>query len=116
MIEPMPSHAEVGRQIERVRAAMESGMRNDPRFRALVDSCVAMARQEYGRVDPDHADRAAYEHAAFAAAMLLARVYDEDGELVAMKRERDRYREMALQTHLTMPVRLVMAAAGEDGG
>ena len=113
----IPTHDEVGEQVKRVRAAMERGMRNEPRFRALVDSCVAMARQEYGRVDPDHADRAAYEHATFAAAMLLARVYDEDGELAAMKAQRDHFREIALQANLLRSPPLVIDAARlREGG
>lgn len=88
---------QIEERIKRVRADMADGMRNDPRFRALVDSCVAMARDEYGRVDPDDADRAAYEQATFAAAMLLARVYDEDGEMAMLRAERDAYRDKVLQ-------------------
>lgn len=102
----------VGRQYERVRAAMERGLHDDPRFRGLVDSCVSMARHEYGPVDPEYADRAAYEHATFAAAMLLARVYDEDGELAAMRAERDYWRDMAEKWSVrTMPSIIIPAGS-----
>lgn len=107
----MQSFEDTKKQVERVRAAMEKGMRDDRRFRALVDSCVSMARQEYGPVDPEHADRAAHEYAMFAAAMLLARVYDEDGELAAMRAERDRYRDMTLNTALLRPSPIAMLKA-----
>lgn len=90
-----PAHEELNARVDRVKRAMEHGMQNDLRFKMLVDGCVVEARRECGPVDPDHAERAAYEQARYAAALLLARVYDEDGELAAMRAERDHYKSLA---------------------
>jgi hypothetical protein len=94
----------IGEQIKRVTEKARELKRNDRRVSALVDSCVHYAATEYGEIDPDDASKAAYEIATFAAALLYARIYDEDGELAGLMRERDHFRDAVLKMgRLTTP-------------
>jgi hypothetical protein len=75
----------------------------DVRVRALVQSCAAFAQQEFGRVDPEKADRDANEIATRACMLLAGRIYTEDAEIVALRYERDQYRKLAEDTLLGLP-------------
>lgn len=84
------------------RAAFENYQR-DVRFRTIADTCVARAMRDYGSVDPQRADQAAHDIARTATALLLQYVYTDDAELHGLRAERDRYKELALETLATRP-------------
>ena len=63
-----------------VKRAMDA-YQNEARFRAMAQSCVALAMKECGPVDPERAEADAYDIAVLATMTLLQRIYDEDAEL-----------------------------------
>lgn len=85
----------VRQRVDRVRAAAEHGLLNDPRFRRMVDASVAWARDEAQAFNHDRPERSAHELAILACALLLARVYDEDGEISMAHAERDHFKRIA---------------------
>lgn len=91
---------------EQMERAFEA-YRKDQRFRMIADSCVAMAHQEHGRVDPERADRAVNDIATRAVVLLLQRIYEEDAELNALKWERDQYRRLAEDSLKFTPPRIL---------
>lgn len=99
---PHEFYRDMEAEVERVKKAAHQ-FRNDPRFRALVDSTVHEAFTEHGRIDPERPERGAHEIATWAAALLLARIYEQDAELRAMREERDRFRTLAENAFLAAP-------------
>lgn len=73
----------------------------DARFRATARSAVARAMQDHGPIDPERADQGAYDIALQATVFLLQHIYENDAELVALRYERDRYKELALSAAQT---------------
>jgi hypothetical protein len=69
--------------------------RRDARFHALAMSVAADVVNEFGPVDPENADRDVGEIAIRTAARMLAYVYTEDAEIMALKAERDTYKKLA---------------------
>lgn len=98
-----PTFEEVTATVTAVKRAAEM-YELDPRFRALTQSCVAMARGEQGPVDHERPEQDAYEIAVRACMLLLARVYTEDAELVAIRAERDHYRRLAEKSLMLRPM------------
>lgn len=95
-------------QVERIAASATDLMQRDMRVRMLVDSSVKFAADEHGPIDPEDAAEVAHHIARRAAAILYARVYDEDGELRGLTAERDAYRERTLELCNFMP-RIIVA-------
>lgn len=69
--------------------------RREQRFAALVQSAVGFALNKHGRVDPEEADKAAYNIAMDVAAILLSHIYDDDAELKALRAQADRFQKLA---------------------
>ena len=101
--EPTSSFEKMEEQVERVRVTVEHALRNDPRSRALVDSTVSFALSQAGQPD-DNPARYAYDVATIAAMTMLARVYDEDGEIAHLRREIEVYRNNASRMAKLSPV------------
>ena len=105
---PAEFYRDAVKEAEQVKAAAEQ-FRNDPRFRALVDSTVSEAFHQHGRLNPDTVERDAHDIATWASALLLARIYEQDAELRAMREERDSYKALAEHgLKLTPPPRWVI--------
>jgi hypothetical protein len=100
MREQIMTAAEIQKHFDRIA--------KDARMRALAQSCVALAMQEYGPVDPERADRDAHDIASLAAHLLVSRIYTEDSELRGLKEENERLRQMAFETARTTPPKLVV--------
>lgn len=85
----------------------------DMRARRMADSCVAMALEELRNEVPDD-PRDCRQYAArvaqLATALLVSGIYINDGEIAELKRERDHYRDMALQTSRLTPLSFTMPA------
>lgn len=103
---PSEFYRDMEAEVERVKKAAHQ-FRNDARFRALVDSTVHEAFTEHGRIDPERAERDAHEIATWAAALLLARIYEQDAELRATREERDNYRALAENAFASTPSPMV---------
>jgi hypothetical protein len=69
----------------------------DMRFRAIVLSAVREARDKWGPIDPERAERDACELAELACVLALKRAFDNDAELTAARTERNQYRALALR-------------------
>lgn len=69
--------------------------REDARFNAIVQSIVSRVMKERGPVDPERADRDAYEIAIRVAAMVLETIFQEDAELNAQRELAERYKKIA---------------------
>lgn len=99
---PSEFYQDAVKEAERLKEAAKL-FRSDPRFRALVDSTVAEAFNEHGRIDPDRPERDAHSIATWASALLLARIYEQDAELKAMRAERDGFRTLAENAFNSLP-------------
>jgi hypothetical protein len=98
----MSEYEDVGERLAALQKAAKE-YRTDPRFRMMVDSCISLARQDHGLIDPEKAERDAHEVATLATALLLARIYHEDAEIRALRAERDQYRKIAEEALLCSP-------------
>lgn len=70
--------------------------RKDLRARAIANSVVARVMQEHGPIDPERADREARDIAMDVAALMIQQLYAGDAELLALRIERDHWKEHAL--------------------
>ena len=84
--------------------------RRDLRTRALIDSSVHTAMDDYGPIDPEEAGRDAARIAQSACAILAARIFTEDAELHAIRAERDQYRKLAEEALSVSPRQIVIPA------
>lgn len=80
----------------------------DARFRALAMSSVARAQNDFGRVNPENADRDANEIALRATALLLQQIFENDAELFAARTERDHYKKLTESALLRQAPRLIL--------
>ena len=89
----------------------------DMRARRIADSCVAMALEELRNERPDDV-RDCRQYAArvaqLATALVVSGIYINDAEIAELKRERDHYREMALETSRLTPASLLMPKASTE--
>jgi len=95
------------------REAMKTAtqiMRDDNLFRRIVEYSVSEAMHEYGRIDPERAEQAAYEIAMKSVQIAVARMIEGGDGLAALITERDAYRKMA-ETALAYvsPVQFILA-------
>jgi hypothetical protein len=72
--------------------------RRDHRFHAIAQSVVTSVLREHGPVDPERADRDAYDIAIKVAAMVLETVFRDDAELNAQRAIADQYKKLALES------------------
>jgi hypothetical protein len=90
--------------------------RRDRRFRLIVDSIVARTMQEHGPVEPEKATAEAHDIAQKVAALLLQQIYDGDAEMVALRAERDHWKERALSfANLAAPPAIVVPLKTKEG-
>lgn len=82
--------------------------RHDARFHALAQAHVSRAMTEHGPIDPEEADRAAYDIALQAAALLLQSIYEDDAELRALREENARLKEIAYVGLVSRPQSFVV--------
>jgi hypothetical protein len=75
--------------------AMET-YRRDARTRAIIDATARFVVDEFGSFTAG-IEHIAGDIALKAAAIAAQRIYDEDGEIAALRIERDHYRDRALQ-------------------
>jgi hypothetical protein len=69
--------------------------RNDPRFRATTQSVVHEALQDFMRRNPGADHRAAHDLATEVAALMQARLFAADAELLAQREIAERYKRLA---------------------
>lgn len=89
--------------------------RSEQRFAAQVQQIVAYALNRHGPINPDRAERDAYDIAMTATAMLLRTILEDDAELRAMKQQVNAYRKMAERSIALSPVPLVIFNPAESG-
>jgi len=100
--------------IARDRRSVES-YRRDARFHSIAASIVAHELDKHGRIDPDNADREAYDIATAVAAKLLQTIYEEDAELSAQKAIADQYRKLAERALMVSPVPPILVQSPRVG-
>ncbi len=107
-----PSRGETASQVmERAFASYQK----DRRFRAIAQSVAMDVMADHGPVDPDDADRDAHDIALTVAVRMLQRIFEEDAELMAMRMERDRYREIAENALLVSPPSIILRDTDGSG-
>lgn len=85
-------------------------MREDVLLRRIVEASVYAAIQDFGRVDPEHADRDAFDIAIKATAIAVARMMNEGDGLATLEAERDAYKAAALRfAAMTPPAPIILA-------
>jgi hypothetical protein len=70
--------------------------RRDQRTRAIIDATVRFVQDEF-RDFPLGTEHLVGDIALKAAAIVAQRIYDEDGEIAALRIERDHYRDRVLE-------------------
>ncbi len=81
---------------------------NDARFRAIAQSIVSRVLHAHGPINPEEADREAYDIAIRVAALLLETVFQNDAMLKAMREERDAFQKMAEDALCMSPMPISM--------
>lgn len=83
--------------LDRTLQVADEGRRRymrDVHFRHHVQAITARVMQDHGPVDPEKADRDAYEIALRVATTMLETMYAEDGRLAQLRRETDDLRRL----------------------
>jgi hypothetical protein len=78
------------------RSAWEIWQR-DNRYRAMVQSAVHIAREEFGSFDPDEAERAANDIATRACLLIAAQILEGDAELKHLREMNAKLQETVLK-------------------
>lgn len=86
-----------------IRATAIERYRSDPRFRALAITIAHRAKAEFGRIDPERAERDGMELAIQVAMMTMEAFYQEDGELAAQRQIADHFKALAEQALAISP-------------
>lgn len=80
--------------------------RDDRRFRAMAQSCVAASMVDHGEINITHPERDAYEIALSSAVLMAARIYWQNSEIMALRAEVQSYKD-ALEKYISLsPPRL----------